>query len=102
MTRCPSCQAFVSVQPYINLVSDWVMCRSCGRRIHVPTVFDVALVSGSRRAETPQEAQGVASLNGPKGNALSPLSNLKPNGKIKKTKLSQSVTDQLFLFGGVA
>lgn len=111
LSRCPSCKAFVSVQPYIDLVSDWVLCRSCGKRLHVPSVFDVALVSGTRRAETHvdqderfyrpsrNEVQGVACQNGPQGNAHS---NLLPNGKISKKPLNkpQIESKQLNLFGG--
>lgn len=76
MTRCPRCKSFVSVQPYIELLSDWVMCRSCGSSLHVPTVFDCALVAGSR---------GVANQNGPKGS---------------ETKKNLTQIRQLSLFGG--
>ena len=147
--RCPSCNSFVSIKPWIQLLSDWVMCRCCGRKIHCPSVFDSssippvrssfqnspssfvaesstdstgqtpsvvldgspdselqtfsgsALVAGSRRAETrPLVAQVGDNQNGPKGNA--PLSNLRPNGKIRKIKkpLDGQAVKQLDLFGG--
>lgn len=96
-SRCPSCSAFVSVQPFINLQSDWVTCRACGRKIHCPSVF--ALASGTRRAETPEAAQGVACQSGPKGNAHT--SHLQPNGKLSKRKLPKKPTfEQLDLLGG--
>lgn len=103
--HCPVCGAFVSIQPFIDLVSDVVSCRSCSHRIHVPSVFDVALASGTRRAETDmlyRQAQGVACQSGPQGNAQ--YSNLQPNGKIKKTlghKTDKNLSGQLDLFGGV-
>lgn len=110
--KCPSCKAFLSLAPFIQDLSDWVMCRSCGHRVHVPSVFDIpgfALASGSRRAETHVDqagrffppsrsaVQGEAFQSGPKGNAQS---NLLPNGKIKRSKEKPSDSRQLDLFGG--
>lgn len=94
--RCPSCSSFISLQPYIDLRSDWVMCRACGLNIHVPTVFDV-------QESSPQPvAHGVAFQNRPKVNAQSKaLSNLRPDGKISQKRLKESDLNQLGLFGGV-
>jgi hypothetical protein len=101
-SRCPSCQSFVSLHSYINLLSDYAYCRSCGLKIHVPSVFDVALVSGTRRAETQTAlssvAQGVAFQNGPQGNAQD--DHLTPTGKLKPKKPLQAPINQLSLFGG--
>lgn len=109
--KCPSCKAFLSLASFIEQLSDWTMCRSCGSRVHVPSTFDIhgwscsgfALAAGSRRAETltasSSEARGVASQSGPKGNAQS---NLLPNGKIRKVKSKPDASGQLDLFGGAA
>lgn len=35
--KCPSCKAFLSLAPFIQRFNNWVMCRSCGRRVHVPS-----------------------------------------------------------------
>lgn len=110
--KCPSCKAFLSLAPFIERFTDWVMCRSCGHRVHVPSAFDVpgfALASGTRRDETGVDqdevkrspsrrlVQGEAFQSGPKGNAQS---NLLPNGKIKRSKEKPSDSRQLDLFGG--
>lgn len=97
--RCPSCHSFISLEAFIQLRSEFVFCRSCGTSHHVPSIFDVALVAGTRRAETrPFVAQVADFQNGPQGNALS---NLLPNGKIIKKRLEQPSVNQLDLFGGV-
>lgn len=112
--KCPSCKAFLSLAPFIERLSDWVMCRSCGHRVHVPSAFGVpgfALASGTRRDETGVDqdevkrspsrrlVQGEAFQSGPKGNAQS---NLLPNGKIKRSKEKPSDSRQLDLSGGAA
>lgn len=112
--KCPSCQAILSLAPFIERLSDWVMCRSCGHRVHVPSAFGIpgfALASGTRRDETGVDqdemkcspsrrlVQGEAFQRGPKGNAQS---NLLPNGKIKRVKEKPVYARQLDLFGGAA
>jgi len=91
--RCPACHAFVSIQPYVDLLTNVIQCRCCDARINVPAVYGLptlgsALVAGTRRAETntPHRlARGETCQNGPKGNAQY-QSTLMPNGKIKKVK----------------
>lgn len=95
--RCPDCKVFVSVQSAIKCISDFVWCSCCNSKIHISKLgFDVALVSGTRRAETRSFAvQCETYQNGPKGNSLS---NLLLSGKIKIPSQDQK---QLSLFGGV-
>lgn len=104
MTRyhCPCCRAFIPLQAAINSMSDSVFCRCCGTTVFLAEL--VALVAGTRRAETrPLVAQVADFQNGPpvssEGNALS---NLLPNGKIQKVtvKKDQSCKLQFDLFGG--
>lgn len=75
MARCPSCSAFLSLKPFIELVSDWVFCRNCGTKHHAPTVFDIASPSVGVPRFIPSLKSNVQT------------SNLQPNGKLKKVKV---------------
>lgn len=92
-SRCPSCSAFVSVQSYINLQSDWVKCSACGHKIHCPSVFSP--IPGTRRPEPRPFDFHVA------GSTVNVhISKLLPNGKISKRRISDNSSEQIDLFGG--
>lgn len=38
-TVCPFCRSFLSLEPYIQMRSDYVFCRSCGESVHVPSYY---------------------------------------------------------------
>lgn len=95
-SRCPQCFAFISLQTYINMQSDYVFCRNCGTSFHVPShefFFDVVVASAARTS--------FIAYQPPK--PLTHTSVTLPNGKNRTQKiktLSGSVA-QLDLFGGV-
>lgn len=88
--RCPRCNAYVSLERYINMQSDFVFCRCCGEAIHCPSVY---VVDGLSFVPVPL----------PAFSPISTKSSLQPNGKIKKIKVREkSPVNQLDLFGGAA
>ena len=40
--HCPSCNSFISLQRYIDLISDFTLCRSCGRSVNIPQLIESA------------------------------------------------------------
>jgi hypothetical protein len=84
----------VSIKPWIELRTDFVLCRTCGKKIHFPTTYSVASVA--HRSRSFQNIVPPAPFRTiPRCNSLI---NLLPNGKIKKEKLKPS-SGQLDLFG---
>ena len=83
--RCPQCHCFVRL--------DAGTCTACG--------LPFALAAGTRQGENGQlhrPVESVAFQSGPQGNAH--FSNLQPDGKIKKRKISEPL-NQMNLFQGV-
>ena len=92
--RCPACKAFVKVETSFSTFGN-IRCRACGFELGIKP-------EGSRQSALPIGL--IHAEPGPEGNSHdSPLSNLQPNGKIKKTHKPINparVAGQLLLFGG--
>lgn len=77
---CPQCSSFISIQRYIDLLSDWTMCKSCGKTIHVPSLVN----STSSKTKHPETRT---------------VSKIKSDGRITSRRVP--VVGQLTIFGGV-
>ena len=93
--RCTQCSAFISTRHAISTLSDVVFCRCCGTSIYLSSVdapLHVQRPNLRSEARSPVSATPSIPLN------IS-QSNLKPNGKMQRSKIS-CVTAQMDLFGG--
>lgn len=77
---CPRCKSFISIQRYINLLSDWVVCKTCGKSIHVPSLIDA---TSSKTPHT--ETRTIARK--------------RSDGQISRSRVP--VAGQLTIFGGL-
>lgn len=84
--RCPTCKAFIGVNP----VGEWSRCNSCGTSFH-DLDFRYALASALSTKFIPPEIVHPENSN----------SFLLPNGKIRKSTIkAKTSAGQLDLFGG--
>lgn len=81
---CPRCGSFISIQPYIDLKSDYVGCPRCFASCHVPT-----LISRETDSKPYHPAQ------------FRRESRLSPTGqKVSRKVVITAESRQLALFGG--
>ena len=48
---CPRCFSFIPIQRYIDLLSDWTICKTCGFSINVPSLVN-STQSKTKHSET--------------------------------------------------
>ncbi len=48
---CPRCSLYLSIQRYIDLKSDWTMCKGCGLVVNVPSLVN-STQSKTKHSET--------------------------------------------------
>jgi ribosomal protein L37AE/L43A len=78
---CPQCFSYISIQRYIDLLSDWVVCKSCRKTINVPSLIN----STESKKVLPAESRTV--------------SKSLPDGRVSRRIVP--IVGQLTIFGGV-
>jgi hypothetical protein len=81
---CPYCGSFLSIQRYIDLLSDDVRCKRCQQIVNVPSL--ISLETDSKPYHPGQLRREVRLL---------------PNGKNSVRLVQKTTYEQLNLFGGM-
>lgn len=100
--RCPKCNAFVSLERYINLISDFCFCRSCGVTFYVPNHFPDVPLNTHFMSWIFNNLSVLPVVPAPAFSPIRTTAVLQPNGKYKNIKADPSPVSQLDLFGGAA
>lgn len=80
---CPQCGFFLSIQRYIDLLSDYVCCSRCKSSVHVPSLIE--LETNDKPFHPAQLVRVVRFL---------------PSGRKVTSVLIKQRVEQLSLFGG--